>query len=773
MILHQKVYLFVQRYEYHCLAFTVLCIWSFIYREYFLFDRLFLFEKNAGDTFYQFYPIEYFKISAIKENIFSSWSFQFDLGANIYKEFINTSPFEFIYLFFNNYNYIESIPLVIFLKFLFSALLFYAFLKKINLSLSISFLGAILYSFSGYMILNSHWYHYLDYALFLSLFLYFFEVWYKNSYWFPLVILIGLITLKREIQLLQIVFFGSFYVAYRYVNDYGWNKKIFNLYFRLGCIFILGLFVGSFFYFPDIHSFLSSSRVQSSTDILSLNKGIFYLINFDYFLNILLRTLSPDMLYSWLLYHGHLNYFEDSTFYIGIFSFIVCTYALLYRNKNLKLLWIYPFIIILLILFPFFIRVLNVLVSGSLKYISLYFSIFILLPFLIIIHTIQSQKELHRLFIFSLFFSAALTAIVVYIFLYKVNYYPKINSDFLYLTFTFLFIYVFCIYSWSRNFIYFKYILFIILIFEVVLFSRLTVSSTPAALHPFFYYRGEYYFNTETKNALQFLLDTDKSFYRIEKGYRDVYLNDALVQGNFGTEAYLGFTPAGIRDFFYNFHLSENSPNLNSYRYGLEKKGPLQSLLGVKYFLCRNDEECSGLNGFSLMHASHGMRIYKNDSVHAFGRMFYRQISPQNFQNLAPADKLSLVPHTVITNDPVPGVALYSGANPTTTHQSVPDFTLHSWNQHRFSGTITLDQPGILFFPIPFDQGWQVMVNGKRESLLQLDFGFSGVWLSSAGKQDLTLCYRPPFMLSGLAVSGISLIAVLYLRRRYPIFPAV
>ena len=83
------------------------------------------------------------------------------------------------------------------------------------------------------------------------------------------------------------------------------------------------------------------------------------------------------------------------------------------------------------------------------------------------------------------------------------------------------------------------------------------------------------------------------------------------------------------------------------------------------------------------------------------------------------------------------------------------------------------EQPGILFFPIPYDQGWQVIVNGQREPLLQLDFGFSGVWLSAAGYHSITLHYRPPFMRIGLAVSGISLVFALYLRRQYPIFPAV
>ena len=771
----QKLNPIVKKYDYYFLCFIVFFIWCYVYREYFLFDRFFLFQLTAEDTLYQFYPIEYFKISTIKENIFSFWSFQFDLGTNIYREIINTSPFNFIYLFFNNYNYIESLPLVIFLKFLFSIVIFYAFLKKIRLSLSVSFLGSILYGFSGYMILNSHWYHYLDYALFLSLFLYFFESWYKEGYWFPLVILIGLITLKREIQLLQIAFFGSFYITYRYVNDFGWNKKILNIYIRLGILFIFGLLIGSFFYLPDIYSFISSSRVQNSTNNLTLSNNVFSIINFDYFLNLFLRALSPDIFRSWLLYHGKTNYFEDSTFYIGIFSLIVCSYTLLNQNRKIKILWIYPLTIFLLALFPFSIRALNLLVSSSFKYISLYFSIFILLPFLFVIHAIQPGRELSRLFKFSLICLATLTIFFFCIAFYKESFFRKIDPIFLMIIIIFISIYVSCLYLWSKNLTFFKYVLFITIAIEVIFTSRFTVKNAPGAVHPFFYDREEYYFNIKTKKAIEFISNTDKDFYRVEKGYRDVSLNDALVQNYFGTEAYLGFVSSGIRNFFYNFHLSENSPNLNSYRYGLEKKEPLQSLLGVKYFLCRNNEECSGLIGFSLMHASDGMYIYKNDSVHGFGRMFYQQISPQDFQKLAPADRLALVPHTVVVDTPMPGIPSTGSPFQVSPEDSSngPEFILHNWNQQYFSGAITLEQPGILFFPIPFDQGWQVVVNGQREPLLQLDFGFSGVWLSSAGEHSVTLRYRPPFMVSGLTVSAIFLMAALYLRRHYPVFPAV
>lgn len=768
-----KLRTFIIQNDHYCLALTVLCIWCFVYREYFLFDRLFVFGSVAADTFNQFYPIEYFRISNLKEVYFPFWSFQFGLGANVFPEMLNTSPVELIYLLFNNSAYIDAVPVVIFLKFLASALIFHAFLKKIGLSTSVSYVGAIMYSFSGYMILSSHWYHYLNYALFAALFLYLFEVWYQDKYWFPLVILIGLVPLKREIQLFQIAFFGFFYVAYRYINDFGYNKKIFTLYAKLAAIFIFGLFLGSFFYFSDINTFLSSSRIHSSFQDVTFHGTSSFFTSLNNFLSITLRAISPDVLYPWFSYHGERNYFEQSTAYVGSFIFIVFLCSCFIKNKNHKFLWIFFAVLVAIVLVPWLSLTLNMFVSGSLKYLSLYFSFYILFPSLIILNFLTSSKNKSKFNIGILFFCSLLALAL----LFNTVWSPYFNLSKNVLSYSLLFVCLgaLCVLCWSKGFNTFKYVLFVVLIIEIIFVSRQTVGTAPGSLEPFFYARGEYYFNTATRSAIQFLSEKDQTFYRVEKGYRDVYLNDSLVQNYFGTESYLGFAAAGMRNFFYNFHLSENSPNLDSYRYGLEKKSDLQSLLGVKYFLCRDEVECSGLNNFSFLASVGDVRIYLNDKVQPFGQVFYQQISPQAFQRLAPNEQLALVADTVVSAHDIPGIPSY-GAAPAAEESSRKGeggFTLSSWNQQYFSGSIVLDRPGILFFPVPFDRGWQLKANGKQEPLLQLDFGFSGVFLSSPGDYVITLHYRPPFLLSGLGVTCICLALACYLRRRFPKFAAV
>lgn len=765
-------------HEQYCLLATVGVLWCYIFQEYFLFDRLFLFESMAKDTLSQFYPIKYFHINRLKDFDIPFWSFQFGFGGNVYTEMVNTSPFDLFYLLFHGYDHVEAIPAVFFLKFVCAALFFQAFLRKIGLSSSVSYVGSVLYAFSGYMILNAHWYHYLDYAVFSALFLYFFEKWYQDGYWFPLVILIGLVSLKKEIQLIQLAFFGFFYVLFRCVNTVQSIYDILKVYFRLSLLFIAGIIVWSYYLFPDLYGYMTSSRVQEisrGASFFEILASLLWSFDIEYTLTTILRTLSPDMLYSWIAYTGPKNYFEASTCFVGVFSFLVFLCALFMRVEKYRLMWIFPVVFLLIIILSENISALNMFVSGSLKYISLYLSFYILFSSIIVLDSMKDKNDVRRLFRWFLLISVGILVFLPLFFYLSGFSLNKIDKNIAVYSFSFFCLYIFILYLWRKMY-YFKYFLYIIIILEIIFFSRITIQYAPGALYPFFYERDEYYFTGDTVNTIKKIFSNDNDFFRIEKGYRDVYLNDAIAQDFFGTESYLSFANSGIIDFHKSFDLSLNSPNITSYRYGLEKVHELQTLLGVKYFICRTDAECSGLQGFSLVRTVDNLRIYQNDAVYAFSRVLYQQISLSDFEALPLEEKRTLVLDTAVSPSLLPGIPVYdakSRAERTGTGTPPADaFRLQSWDQQHFSGALTLERPGILFFPLPFDPGWRVVVNGEPKPLLRLDLGFSGILLEEPGEYTVSLRYVPPFMWAGLGLSFLSLFVLLGLRFRYPRFPA-
>ncbi len=109
--------------------FGITAIWCYVFSEYLLFHKSFVFDQFAVDTLSQFYPIEYFWLSNLLNGNFPFWSFQLDLGINVYALMANANPFDLVFLLFGPDQFIDAIPMVVYLKYLATGLFFHAFLR--------------------------------------------------------------------------------------------------------------------------------------------------------------------------------------------------------------------------------------------------------------------------------------------------------------------------------------------------------------------------------------------------------------------------------------------------------------------------------------------------------------------------------------------------------------------------------------------------------------------------------------------------------------------
>ncbi len=762
-------------------AITV--IWVYVFRDYLFFNKAFVFNKFAIDTISQFYPLEYFRLKNLCSGIFPFWSFQFDLGVNVYSMIANANPFDLFFLLFGPDHFLEAMPVVILLKFITTGIFFHAFLRKLNCHPYAALIGTILFVFSGYMVINTHWYHYANYTIFIAVFLYYFEVWFQHGRWFPLVILLGLVALKGELQLFQMVCFGSLYVLYRGVNVLGTFLEIVKVYSFLALIFITGIILGAYTYLPSMMSILSSSRVEGAVTTLSATEQFFkfFQLQSPEMVKIFVaRLFSGDLLGSWIGYKGNSNYFEDSTLYVGLLP--VCLLFLLFviRNEKAKLLWVFPFTIVALCLFPHLRAALNGFASSTFKYLSLYCGFFLLFPAICTLNYVFSGSistrtfsKINRVAVILLGGLAGAIALY-YFFLFSYPEQMVLDKTVTLRVFLFLigYLLLFLLIA-PRRLGWIKKCLLCLVIFEAALFARETVVRNPGALIPFFTERGEYYFNLDTRKAIERIKKTDDSFYRIEKSYNDGHLNDSLVQQYFGTQSYFGFASKGVVEFYRQLKLSNNSPRLASYRYGMEKRGALQSLLGVKYYICSSVDECQDLQGFSFFSQQADLRIYKNDRVLPFGTVFYNQIKRSVFEQLSIAQKDNALLHGVVTENPLVAIPNFDLDQARTTNRLPPnrgDFLhMEDWGEEFFSGQVSIEKPGVLFFPIPDNPGWKIYINGIEEKLLTLDYGFCGVHLPTQGTYKVSLEYQQPLLRISLFVSLFTLVILLCLRRKYPV----
>ncbi len=765
------------------MIFGVTLIWAFVFRDYLLCRKVFIFNLFAIDSLSQFYPLDYFRIKNVVSGMLPFWSFQLDMGASTYSLMANISPFDLLLVPFGPDSFHLAAHLVVLLKFFAASLFFHAFLRRLEVTPAWAVTGALLFTFNGYMMVNSHWYHYTNYAVFMALFLLFFEVWFQEGRWLPLVLILGLVPLKGELQLFQMVFFGTVYVLFRCVNVHGWSWRSGRTFLFLAFFFFLGICVQSYLILPNILSMLSSSRGLAAMDGASGLERLISIIqveNWETLKAIFARMMANDLLGSWMEYRGPLNYFEDSTLYSGIMTLLLLPLCLL-PNNQVRLLWVFPLTCGIVCLFPQVRWTLNGYASGTFKYLSLYLSTFCLIGSTLLLQNSEccwvqknatGKRNLPS-------FVLVCWGLVIAFFLCAlwVGRETELQVDGRASKEALLFVsgYVILLLLLSRlpgNGLL-RYALVGMVALELALFSRQTAQGTQGALSPAFVDQKQYYFASSTKEALSRIRDMDASFYRVEKGYLDGHLNDALVQGYNGTSAYYGFVSSGITSFYRNFGLSYNSPRLDSYRYGLEKRGDLQTLLGVKYYLCRTDEECDGLQGFAPVDVVDGVRIFQNQNLHGGARMYYAQCPAVQYNNLPMAQKEALIREAVITETVLPHLDL--NCLPDEKNSWAVDWTkagdrfiLEQWDHEYFKGTIMVTRPGMLFFPIPFDRGWQAQVDGNRAPLHTLDYGFMGVALYEPGQREIVLQYRPPFLGLAVSVSLVGLLVSGLLSLRFP-----
>ena len=82
---------------------------------------------------------------------------------------------------------------------------------------------------------------------------------------------------------------------------------------------------------------------------------------------------------------------------------------------------------------------------------------------------------------------------------------------------------------------------------------------------------------------------------------------------------------------------------------------------------------------------------------------------------------------------------------------------INSFTNNEIEGTISVKQSEILFFSIPYDDGWTLKIDDKITQKQKVFFGLTGAALSE-GSHRIELHYEPPFMKLGIIISIFSLI---------------
>lgn len=193
----------------------------------------------------------------------------------------------------------------------------------------------------------------------------------------------------------------------------------------------------------------------------------------------------------------------------------------------------------------------------------------------------------------------------------------------------------------------------------------------------------------------------------------------------------------------------------------------LKPLLNKKYkteqAFVNDISKATGINDKKIIRAikKHSIQTFKNQIalLNAFVYEEDKSIDIKPFQKL---DTLQLKAEAAMFN-----FEIYKNLTDSLRQDTLQ---ITSFKQSKITGNINLTKTKMLFFTIPYDDGWKIRVNGKDEALSRVSFGFTGIVLPQ-GTYNIELYYVPKFSqltntISIISILGFWIFLVFYFIKR-------
>ena len=630
------------------LFIAILLISIIAYIKFIIGDRLYIYNWDiASDNFFQFYPY----LSCLSEKItsFSAplWTFNAGLGSNISYFFLN-DVFSVIPMLFGPRNMPYILVYMQILKIILSGVFINKFFRLLNLSRYASFIGAILYAFSGHIIARGQWYSYSSEAVMVALALWAFERYLKfnKKSFFIFSTALLLITQGNPYYACLYALLLGIYATARFINKSKFNLYDFAIYVgQILLMYFLSIGISLIFMWPGIVTTLASPRFDT--------RGMFTKIiqNIGFYPSILYETTFARLFSGDIMgvnnFSGWVNYLEAPILYCGVICILL---GLQFFNKNTfkeqKGIYVLVLVALLYLIFPAVKLIFNGTSHISYKLSSFWISILIIYMSIYSLDNIINRKKMLNKSVF--FIAIFISLIFLLLDRNLTNALTRILSITLIIIYSLLlYIYVSSDSSLIRKFTR------IFLISLVCVEATLTTFSN-VNLNRCNFLKSDLvtkkYYNDSTVNAISFIENQEKYlFYRVGKTYISVFLCDSLMQNYHGTKNY-GMNSKEILAFYNEMYLSEDYHG-GSYMNWDDTRSRIDSIISMKYLLS-NDSRKVDKDWYELVGITENIRIYKNKEFIPFGAVFDSYISSQDFsrKNLAEKEQI-LIGSAVIDSE--------------------------------------------------------------------------------------------------------------------------
>jgi uncharacterized membrane protein YfhO len=787
----------LDKYSGWIIAGIVTALVFFIFKNFISGKFYYLFSDVAMDTLKLNFPNIYHVTKYLRIDGFPLWSFSQGMGQNIMASSFSDS-FSLIVYLSGPSNAAYSIIWMEIAKVLLTAMVFYHFLKLLNLSNMSTMIGIVLYCFGGFMFIGGQWWGFSTEACFVAILLLSFEKLYCQDSWYLFPLAVALLAIFNPFSLYTSSMFLFIYFLFRHFSSDNPGKKLFIPHLLKMCgLGFLGILISSFILAGNIQNIIESPRVTGNFSYFHILKSIpiFTFENPEHYVTALLRFFSNDLMGNAVAYSGWHNYLEAPLFYIGLLPLLLLPQLfVLFKNRRLIVYTSFLFVLIMPVIFPFF-RYAFFLFSGDYyRVYSLFVSLSILILGLYTLDEIQRKNTINIYILLGTF----LVFIAILFFPYKTNItnmniaggeiykfrqaegVVSINSNLCIVISIFLFIYatLLCL----LKYVHYKPLLMVLLLAFVITEIAYMNASSFNNRYPLSSLDMTKYFKGITKDAVDYIKFIDKGFYRINidtnildeiDRNRGLFYNKSKIQDYFGTTSYDRFNQKYYIRFMEEMGVIKKGKELESRQCsGLMLRPLLWSFASIKYHIGKTSDATLMLFGFKPIKEIGSATVYQNGNFLPLGYTYEQYVTNNKFQSLSEGQKQLVLQKAIVLNEPViPEIAskikefdlnklpanygsqdyLHDIAN---LNQNT--FNMNYFSQNHINGTIKLNTPKILFFSIPYDKGWTADVDNRMIKPQLCNIGFQGILLQP-GYHTIKLSYVPPYFFVSFIMSAIGL----------------
>jgi uncharacterized membrane protein YfhO len=763
----------------------------FIFKDFLIGKKTTLYLDIGSDMTNAFYPIYKMATDYFQQYGMLGWSFKQGMGQDI-SPFMN-SPFYFLYYLGNGKNIPLFASWIEFLRIIVNGLVFFWYLKTIRYNNYTSIIGGICFALMGFTALVLGWTPLLANSLLYSILLLTgIEQLLRNGKWYLIPIATMLIAIDQPFNFTIIGEFTLIYLLVRLYVDNKLDKWLENsrFLFQLVAFSALGIGMGFLICYSHILLLLNSPRGSgdvSYTSALSSQPVLQTAESIELFTTYL-RWFSNDILGNAITYKGWQNYMEAPAFYIGIGVLLLLPQLFVIADKRQRIAYgTVTGLVFIIMTFPYFRYTFWLFTGNYYRVMAAFIAVGLLLGSLKVIEAIIKGFKINLLvlggtFLFMLFlllfsFSADLAAIVN----------KSVRTSVVLLLFIYALLFAATRMAGIRKVALWAFLGITLL--EMIYFDNQTLNKR--SIETVKEFESKTGFNDYTTDALDYIRQRDKSFYRIEKNYSSgsamhESLNDAMVQNYQSTSSYHSFNHRYYVAFMKGMGtIPQNEETATRWIGGVRQYPLLMPLATVKYYLVKGAFPFQRF-GFDSLTTIQDVQVFRNTNALPMGFTLDKYITEENLSKFSTVEKHAAVYRGfIIKNEEKAKYPGFEEIRDSLQSVNTDNFNaliaecrkdtlqISSYDDRHFDGTIELDKTKLLFLSIPFDKGWKATVDGKPAETRLVTYGMTGIILDK-GKHKLKLYYEAPYLKTGSLVSGISiaiyalLIGVSFRRKKKP-----